>query len=117
LAVLAPDRRLGPFRVPVAGSLLRPPRSGHTTCIKSVMQLVGRWSLPSDPAGWFSAGGGLTYCINVGQGPDQASSCRPSPSEDHRRDWIGVWRLPELSCVRRRSASCDSSMKGRCEWS
>src|SRR5919109_3512168 len=44
---------------------------------------------------------------------DWSTLCRPSPSEDHRRDLIGAWHRPSLRRVRRRSASAMVSMKGR----
>jgi hypothetical protein len=44
---------------------------------------------------WLSAGGGLTLYAAVDPvGSDRLSLCRPSPTEDRRRDLTGAWQRP-----------------------
>jgi hypothetical protein len=46
---------------------------------------------------WLSDGGGLTLFATVDPcwGSDRLSLCRPSPTEDRRRDLIGAWHRPD----------------------
>jgi len=43
---------------------------------------------------WLSDGGGLTLFVAVDQWSDRLWLCRPSPTEDRRRDLIGAWQRP-----------------------
>jgi hypothetical protein len=56
-----------------------------------------RWR-PAGPVG-FSGGGGLTLFATVDPwGSDRLSLCRPSPTEDRRRDLIGACQSPTEWC-------------------
>ena len=62
---------------------------------------------------WLSVGGGLTLFVAVDPvGSDRLWLCRPSPTEDRRRDFIGAWQRPNSSDVRRWSASLTIANEG-----